>query len=127
MKNSKTMSEVEFLGIEIVIDGNHLESEIDLGGVELSLNGRSYFQDIIQSHREFDNGQTTIRCDLMTDEDDLRDIFDEDCNFDLTPSDLHSKLDTATVYIASDPEPEHQTLFVRFNDKMTKAIDLDLD
>jgi hypothetical protein len=63
----------------------------------------------------------------MSCETELRDIFDEDCNFDLTPIDLSETLDEASVYIASDPQPEYQTLFVRFNDKMTKAITLTLD
>lgn len=127
MRNSVTMSKVEFLGVRIVIDGDHTNSEIDLGGIELVKDGRSYFQDIIQSYRTFEDGQTTIDCDLMSCESDLREIFGEDSNFDLTQSDLFGELDVASVYIESEETPEHQTLFVKFDEGMTKAIDLTLD
>jgi hypothetical protein len=39
------MDDVKFLGVEVVIDGNHLSTEIDFGALTLSRDGREYIVD----------------------------------------------------------------------------------
>jgi hypothetical protein len=39
------------LGVEVVIDGNHLSTEIDFGALTLSRDGREYIVDGVQSYK----------------------------------------------------------------------------
>jgi hypothetical protein len=124
------MDEIIFLGVEVVIDGNHLDTEIDLGAVTLSKEGRSYIVDAVQSYRNFEDGQTTISIQVEAD----KELFDEQSKFDLEPIDLHSPDLVATFYFYcgdeddEDYEWEHATLFVKFGKEgTTKAIDLIVD
>lgn len=126
MKNSVYMRDVDFLSLQIVFDGDVTKEDIDIGSIELEVDGRQYRQDIRQSFRTFDDGQTIIECLLEYDEDLLMEIFEEQCNFQLRAEDLIDKLDVATVYISADTEPEFQTLFVQVGG-MTKAIELELE
>jgi hypothetical protein len=59
------MDDVKFLGVEVVIDGNHLSTEIDFGALTLSRDGREYIVDGVQSYRDFNNGETTISIDKV--------------------------------------------------------------
>ena len=113
MENSKTLSNTDFTALLIVLHGNHLNSTLDIGSISLHKEGRSYYQDITQSFRNYDEDKdlTTIECTLMYDEEDLKEIFEEDCKFDLTEDDLANGLDKAEIYFGSDTvEFKHKSL-----------------
>ena len=113
MDNSKTLSNANFTALIIVLVGNHTKSTLDIGTISLHKDNRSYYQDITQSFRNYDEDEdtTTIECTLEYDEDDLKDIFEEDCNFDLTENDLKGTLDKAEVYFCSETvEFKHKSI-----------------
>ena len=121
MENSKSLPNVDFTALLIVLEGNHLKSTLDVGTISLHKGERSYYQDITQSFRNYDEDKdlTTIECTLMYDEEDLKSIFDEDCNFDLTEKDLKGKLDKSEIYFCSETvEFKHKsiTLFAQIGE-----------
>jgi hypothetical protein len=87
------MDDVKFLGVEVVIDGNHLSTEIDFGALTLSRDGREYIVDGVQSYRDF-NGETTISIDVKVD----REVFC-DCKYDLKETDLFASDLSATFFL----------------------------
>jgi hypothetical protein len=115
------MDDVKILGVEVVIDGNHLSTEIDFGALTLSRDGREYIVDGVQSYRDFNNGETTISIDVKVD----REVFC-DCKYDLKETDLFASDLSATFFFSCDEEWESGTLFVKIGN-LTKAIDLTLD
>jgi hypothetical protein len=115
------MKNVEILGLTIVIDGDHVKTEIDLGCVTLSRQGREYILDPIQSYRNFEHGETKIEVDLEVDKETF-----PDCKFDLEDVDLIANDLKAEFYFRCETDWEYATLFVKING-MTKAIDLILE
>lgn len=117
------MEHVEILGITVVIDGDHMKTEMDLGAVTLSREGREYILDPIQSYRNFEHGETKIEIDL---EEEIDHETFPDCKFDLEEVDLMATDLKAEFYFSCETEWEYATLFVKINE-MTKAIDLKLE
>jgi hypothetical protein len=117
------MENVEILGLTVNLFGVRTEDmdTPDLGAVTLSKDGREYILDVCQSYTDESSGDTEIKCDLEVD----KDIF-EDCEFDLTATDLMSSDLLAEFYIATELEIDSMTLFVKIG-SMTKAIDLEQD
>jgi hypothetical protein len=87
------MDDVKILGVEVVIDGNHLSTEIDFGALTLSRD-REYIVDGVQSYRDFNNGETTISIDVKVD----REVFC-DCKYDLKETDLFASDLSATFLV----------------------------
>ena len=114
---------VEILGLSIVIDGNHLNSEIDLGSVTITAEDREYCMDVTQSYRSFENGETTIKLDVTTLDDD--NIF-PDCPFNIKATDLMLDKASVTLFYECEEPWKHCTLFVKDNG-CTKAINVELD
>ena len=116
---------VEILHLVIIIDGNHTHDDIDIdyGSITLTCEDREFKMDVVQSYRHFEDGETTITCDLKTlDEDE---IF-TDCPFDLTREDLYSDKLKVEFFFEYEEQWENCTLYVRDNG-CTKAIDVDLE
>ena len=111
---------VEILSLEIELYGEATNTtEIDLGALYLSCEGREYLLDVVQSVRTFEGGFTHIRCDLERDDE----IFPtEEHKYDLTGVDLMVGSIEASFYIVSDLPIENITLFVRGG--LTRAIDV---
>lgn len=123
MENSKLMTDIEFLSATIMLDGDHRNSAIDVGGIYLANGKKEYCQDITQSFRKFDGEQTTIELSLEQDELNLIDTFSE-CNFEIRPEDIISKKPTeASMYIETEEVPTSISLFVKYKG-ITKAIEL---
>lgn len=121
------MENVNFLGVEIQIDGEVNLGLLNLGAITLKKENREYILDIVSSISHFEDGLTTISCKVEVD----KEIFDE-CKYDLTTVDLFC-LDVAEIFITTEDnkenieyQTENQTLFVKINN-MTKAIDLTLE
>ena len=116
------MEEVEFLGVTINMFGEHEVDEFyNLGSVTLGNEGREYILDISESSYNDDSGDLEIECKLEVD----KDIFEE-CEYDLTPMDLHSPTLTAEIYVDGTFSNviDKMSLFVKLGG-MTKAIDLE--
>ena len=61
---------VEILSLEIELYGERTNTtEIDLGALYLSCEGREYILDVTQSYTTIEGGFTHIRCDLERDDD----------------------------------------------------------
>ena len=120
------MNTVNFLNVTIIIDGEVEVSQYDLGDVTLECEGRSYMLDIVESNSQFINGQTVIECKVAVDTE----TFDEThTKYDLLPEDFFNKDFKASIYIGGEyeEEPETQTLFVKFDGGLTKAVNLTLE
>ena len=115
------MEHVEILGITIVMDGDHVKTEMDLGAITLSHKGREFILDPIQSYRNFEHGETKIEVELEVDKETF-----PDCKFDLEAVDLMATDLKAEFYFRCDTDWEYATLFVKIGG-MTKAIDLKLE
>lgn len=121
MKSDVKIDGVEVLSLEIKLYGERENNtEIDLGGLTLSNNGREYILDVVQSFTTVEGGFTTIRCELERDNETF-----PDCKYDLTATDLMSYV-KPVFYINSELEIENMTLFVK-NGNMTKAINVIAD
>lgn len=114
---------VEILGLVIVLDGDHLEVEIDLGTLTLSLENREFKMDVKNSYRTPMEGYTTIRVDLTTVDEDG--IF-PDCPFNISALDLMSKNLKAVLFYSSEVEWEYCTLFLKYQG-LTRAINVEVD
>ena len=128
MEDSKHLSRLDFKSLEIVFDGNILNTKFDIGGIYLEREGREYAQDITQSFRKFEDGQTTISYTLTENEDDLREIFTGN-NFELLMSDFIHNMDKAEIYLNGNytEDPDSITLFVALGGTTVKAINLTLE
>jgi hypothetical protein len=115
---------IQILGLEIVIDGDHTNSEIDLGAVTITNEEREYIMDVVQSYRSFDNGQTTIKIDVTTKDDDV--TFDE-CPFNINAVDLMVDNPRITIYFSCDENWESATLFVKGALGMVRALEIEMD
>ncbi len=121
MINSELLSKISFRCASIILEGDQRNTEIDLGGINLSHQGREYALDITQSFRHFEGGETTIECLLEHDEEALREIFT--CNFNVTPTDIIDMKD-GEIYITGDfDEILNMYLVVKYKE-LTKIINL---
>jgi len=113
---------VEILGVTIVLYGEIEPTEtVDLGALTIKRGNREYILDVVQSYRNFEGGFTTIKTDLEKDEETFA-----ECPYDITASDLMSNDLNIDFFIDGDfsANIEHITLFVKFPNGMTKAIDV---
>ncbi len=111
---------VEILSLEIELYGEATNTtEIDLGALYLSCDGREYVLDVVQSYRTIEGGFTHIRCDLERDDDTFP---PEDHKYDLKNVDLLVGNVDASFYISSELPIEGITLFVRGG--FTRAIEV---
>lgn len=85
--------------IEILLSGNQVDTDIDLGSVTLKHEGREFILDVCRSNRYYDEDedQTLIEAYVEIDEE----IF-PDCPYDLTEDDLKSKTLSAEIFISSE-------------------------
>lgn len=108
MKNSKRLSNVEFTRVIIVFTGDLREEDaihdLDIGLVRLEAEGRQYIQDTTNFSWEFKNKKTTITCELEEDENELRELGEGQCNFELEESDLHNRLLKGSIFLAEHEE-----------------------
>lgn len=111
---------VEIIGLEIELYGEQtLGDEIDLGALTLRSGEREYILDTIESSIAVQAGMTNISVKLGED----REIFSE-CKYDLTSKDLMFGVNGEFYINSGDLVVESITLFVKFNDTSTKAIDI---
>lgn len=115
---------IQILSVELVIDGDHTDTEMDLGAVTISNEDREYILDVVQVYRTFENGQTTIECKLTTTDEDI--IF-EDCPFNITATDLMVDDPKVKLYFACEESWEYCTLFVKGELGMVRALNVELD
>jgi len=112
---------VEILSLEVELYGEATNiTEIDLGAVYLSCEGREYVLDVRQSYRTIEGGFTHIRCDLERDDDTFP--VEHGYKYDLKGVDLLVGNVDASFYIASELPVEKISLFVRGG--FTRAIDV---
>lgn len=132
MENSKTLSDINFISVEIVYKGNvlsELTGNLDIGGISLEKEDRTYHQDVTDTFWKYreDSDTTLIEGTLMEDEKDLKDIFDS--KFDITEKDLLS-LDLAEIYLGGEHEegiePYNISLFYQKGEE-EYSIDLDIE
>ena len=119
------MKGIEFLNVSIIIDEIIDIDEIDLGAITLTCDNREYIVDIVESDFTFINNQTIVKCKVTED----RELFSE-CKYDLLPEDFINSNLQATIYVGYDDElmeTESQTLFIKFEGGLTKAINLILE
>jgi hypothetical protein len=96
-------------------DLDHTKEHVDLGGIRLSANGRSYILDVDRSC----HSGTDLVGELVRDMKELRNTFgkgtsDEDCKWDLKPKDLFSSDLKATMYIGGEDADEGDTWKVKY-------------
>lgn len=133
MKNSKNLSNVKFPRVIIVFPGDLREEDaihdLDIGLIRLEAERRQYIQDTTKFSWEFKNGKTTITCELEEDENELRELGKDQCNFELKESDLHNRLLKGSVFVAEhEEEPISMHLVVCFEGHESELhIDLDMD
>ena len=111
---------VEILSLEVELYGEATNTtEIDLGALYLSCDGREYVLDVVQSYRTIEGGFTHVRCDLERDDDTFS---PDEHKYDLNMVDLLMGNVDASFYIASELPIEKITLFVRGG--YTRAIEV---
>jgi hypothetical protein len=111
---------IEILSLEIELYGERTNTtEIDLGALYLSCEGREYVLDVVQSVTSIEGGFTHIRCDLERDDDTFP---PSEHKYDLNMLDLMLGNIDASFYIASELPIEKISLFVRGG--FTRAIDV---
>jgi len=131
-----------FIEVEIDLLGNYSNADLDFGAVTLSLGEKEFIVDVVQTYRTFENGITTITCDVKIDEDNTCDVkIDEDntwndCKYDIEEEDLQNRdlkgciyfviLDDESFPMDSDDMILSMVLWVKLGD-CTKAINLTLD
>lgn len=120
---TKKITMKNFLDLEINLEGDQTETDFDLGSITLSLDGKEFVFDIIQSYREFEDGITTVTCEVEIDKETF-----PDCKFDLTDLDLLSSKLKGEIYFMIDEIElfKDATMYVKVR-QTTKAINLILD
>lgn len=114
------ISGVDILSLVIELYGeSNNTTEIDLGALYLSCEGRNYVLDVVQSYTTIEGGFTHIRCDLERDDDTFP---EEEYKYNLRGTDLLIGDVDATLHIESELPIENMTLYVR--DGYTRAIDV---
>lgn len=123
MSNAKEITLDNIIETEIVLFGNHMDSELDYGAITLKNEDREFILDVAQSVRHFDGEVTTLEITLEID----KDLF-QDCKFDLTDLDLLSSNLSSEMYfrIADERDIKSMSMIVRVR-QTTRTIDLTLE
>lgn len=113
----KTIEGINFHNLEVVIKGTNYERhDVDLGALTLSVDGREFILDVVQSYSDEieEDGTLRISCDIEADED----VFDE-CPYDLTKDDIldceHNDLER-TLYVGGEVDFEVVSITLHFDD-----------
>jgi hypothetical protein len=86
---------VEVLGLTVKLLGTRNQDEdYDFGALTLKCDGREFILDVCQTSWDESSGDAEIECYLEID----KDIF-EDCEYDLTATDLYSRGLIAEFYL----------------------------
>jgi hypothetical protein len=114
MKNIKG---INIHNLEVVIKGEYYQrNDVDLGALTLSVDGREFILDVVQTYSDEieEDGTLRISCELEVDEE----VFDE-CSYDITKDDLldaeHNDL-VRTLYIGGEVEFEVVSITLHFDD-----------
>ena len=115
----KTIEWVNIHNLEVVIKGHVPRHDVDLGALILSVDGRKFILDVVQSYSnetEDMKGNPILRitCEIEVDED----TFDE-CPYDITKDDLldaeHNDL-VRTLFVGSDGDDfEVESILLHFD------------
>lgn len=123
MSNAKEITLENIITTEIVLDGNQLDTEIDLGSITLINNEKSFVVDVVQSYRNYDEDENTTLIEIEVEID--KDLFKDTCNFDLTDLDLLSPNLKGTLYINSEEDLDIKSMVMLVKVRQTtKNIDL---
>ena len=119
----KVIEGINIHNLEVVVKGKNLKRhDIYLGGLTLSVDGREFILDVVQSYSDeideeiFDEDVTIrITCEIESDEE----TFDE-CPYDLTKDDLldceHNDL-VRTLFVDGDStEFDVESIILHFDD-----------
>jgi hypothetical protein len=126
----KEIKGINIHNLEVVIKGHLNRHDIDLGALTLSVDGREFILDVVQSYSdetEDNDGNPILRisCDLEPDED----TFDE-CPYDLTKDDLldaeHNDL-VRTLYVGGEIDFEVESILLHFDDCEGQDYQLEID
>lgn len=103
-KTTNNMKPIKHL-VSVKIDGQVDSRKINIGAVGLQCEGREAILDTVYSSFSYENGETTIVCELAED----RETFDE-CKYDIRDEDYMSDKLSGTFYIEyDDPDETLQT------------------
>jgi hypothetical protein len=112
----KTIKGINIHNLEVVVKGKDiLRHDVDLGALTLSVDGREFILDVVQSYSdEVEDGTLRISCDVEGNEEE----FDE-CPYDLTKDDLldceHNDL-VRTLYVSGSEDFEVVSITLYFDD-----------
>jgi hypothetical protein len=113
----KTIEGINFHNLEVVIKGkDYHRNDVDLGALTLSVDGREFILDVVQSYSDEieEDGTLRITCDIEVDED----TFDE-CPYDITKDDLldaeHNDL-VRTLFVGGEVEFDVVSITLYFDD-----------
>jgi len=117
MYKMKNINGINFHNLEVVIKGkDYHRNNVDLGALTLSVGGREFILDVVQSYSDEieEDGTLRISCDIEADED----VFDE-CPYNLTKDDLldceHNDL-KRTLYVGGEVEFDVMSITLHFDD-----------
>ena len=114
----KEIKGVNIHNLEVVVKGHVPRHDIDLGALTLSVDGREFILDVVQTYSdetEDMDGNPILRisCDLESDET----LFDE-CPFDITKEDLldaeHNDL-VRELYVGGETDFEVESILLHFD------------
>jgi hypothetical protein len=112
----KKIDGVNIHNLEVVVKGvDYHRNDVDLGALTLSVDGREFILDVVQSYSDEleEDGTLRISCDIEADED----VFDE-CPYDITKDDLldceHNDL-VRTLYVTGEEEFEVVSITLYFD------------
>ena len=105
MCNAKEITLENIIETEIVLFGNHLDTELDYGAITLKNEDREFILDVVQTVRHFDGEVTTIDVTVEID----KELF-EDCKFDLNDLDLLSPTLSSEMFFRIDDERDIKSM-----------------
>ena len=120
------MEGIDYLYLELLVEGPVEIGNINLGAITIKKEDRECIIDIVRSKFVYEDGITTITCEVEEDAD----VFTE-CKYDLTAKDLIFN-DSAEVFVGTENNSEvdyipfRQTLYVKHNNN-DFAIPLQLE
>jgi hypothetical protein len=112
----KTIEGIKIGNLEVEIKGSVERHNVYLGALRLSVDGREFILDVVQSYthtpEETGTGTTRITCDIEVDED----TFDE-CPYDITKDDMldceHNDL-VRELFVDGEEEFEVESITLYF-------------
>ena len=109
----KKIEGVNIHNLEVVIKGDVERHDVDLGALTLSVDGREFILDVVQSYTDDIEGGMRISCDIEVDEE----TFDE-CPYNITKDDMldceHNDM-IRELYVGGEVEFEVESILLHFD------------